>query len=35
MNPEYQIEMQTTGVLGIEHVYGFQRDSALSGYTIA
>jgi hypothetical protein len=35
MNPEYKTEMQTIDVPGIEHVYGFQRDLASSGYTIA
>jgi len=27
--------MQTTGVPGIEHVYGFQRNSPSPGYKIA
>jgi hypothetical protein len=31
MNPEYEKEMQTIDVPGIEHVYGFQRNSPLSG----
>jgi hypothetical protein len=35
MNPEYKTEMQTIDVPGIEHVYGFQRDLASSGYTTA
>jgi len=35
MNPEDKPGMQTIDVPGIEHVYGFQRDLASSGYTTA